>query len=73
MIRVLQVVTYMGRGGLETMLMNYYRHMNRDKVQFDFLVHRDFEADYDQEILSMGGKLFMCLVLFRGAEDIVRN
>lgn len=32
MIRVLQVVTYMGRGGLETMLMNYYRHMNRDKV-----------------------------------------
>ena len=25
MIRVLQVVTYMGRGGLETMLMNYYR------------------------------------------------
>ena len=55
MIRVLQVVTYMGRGGLETMLMNYYRHMNRDKVQFDFLVHRDFEADYDQEILSMGG------------------
>lgn len=58
MIRVLQVVTYMGRGGLETMLMNYYRHMNRDKVQFDFLVHRDFEADYDQEILSMGGKLF---------------
>lgn len=73
MIRVLQVVTYMGRGGLETMLMNYYRHMNRDKVQFDFLVHRDFEADYDQEILSMGGSFFMCLVLFRGAEDIVRN
>lgn len=58
MIRVLQVVTYMGRGGLETMLMNYYRHMDRDKVQFDFLVHRDFEADYDQEILSMGGKIF---------------
>ena len=58
MIRVLQVVTYMGRGGLETMLMNYYRCLNRDKVQFDFLVHRDFEADYDQEILSMGGKIF---------------
>lgn len=58
MIRVLQVVTYMGRGGLETMLMNYYRHMDRNKVQFDFLVHRDFEADYDREILSMGGKIY---------------
>lgn len=57
-IRVLHVVTYMGRGGLETMLMNYYRHIDRTKVQFDFLVHREFEADYDQEILSMGGRIF---------------
>lgn len=58
MIRVLQVVTYMGRGGLETMLMNYYRHMDRNKVQFDFLVHRDFEADYDKEILGLGGRIY---------------
>ncbi|MCD7809855.1 MAG: glycosyltransferase family 1 protein [Erysipelotrichaceae bacterium] len=57
-IRVLHVVTYMGRGGLETMLMNYYRHIDRDKIQFDFLVHRDFEADYDSEILSLGGKIY---------------
>ena len=58
LIRVLHVVTYMGRGGLETMLMNYYRNINRNKVQFDFLVHRDFEADYDQEILNLGGKIY---------------
>lgn len=57
-IRVLQVVTYMGRGGLETMLMNYYRHIDRSKVQFDFLVHRDFEADYDKEILELGGRIY---------------
>ena len=52
--RILHIVTYMGRGGLETMLMNYYRHINREKVQFDFLVHRDLEADYDSEILQLG-------------------
>lgn len=57
-IRVLHVVTYMGRGGLETMLMNYYRHIDRNRVQFDFLVHRDFKADYDDEILSLGGKIY---------------
>lgn len=57
-IRILHIVTYMGRGGLETMLMNYYRHIDRSKLQFDFLVHRDFEADYDGEILSMGGKIY---------------
>lgn len=58
MIRILHIVTYMGRGGLETMLMNYYRHMPRDQIQFDFLVHRDFTADYDMEIASMGGKIY---------------
>lgn len=57
-IRVLHIVTYMGRGGLETMLMNYYRHMDREKVQFDFLVHRDFETDYDAEIKVLGGKIY---------------
>lgn len=62
-IRVLQVVTYMQRGGLETMLMNYYRNIDRSKVQFDFLVHRDFEADYDREILELGGKIYHFPVL----------
>ena len=57
-IRILHVVTYMGRGGLETMIMNYYRHIDRTKVQFDFLVHRDFRADYDDEIESLGGMIY---------------
>ena len=57
-IRILHIVTYMGRGGLETMLMNYYRNIDRNKVQFDFLVHRDFEADYDKEIESLGGRIY---------------
>lgn len=58
MIRVLQVVTYMGRGGLESMIMNYYRHIDRDKVQFDFLVHRQERADFDDEIEALGGKIY---------------
>ena len=57
-IRILHVVTYMGRGGLETMIMNYYRCVDRSKVQFDFLVHRDFRADYDDEIESLGGIIY---------------
>lgn len=57
-IRVLQVVTYMGRGGLETMLMNYYRHIDHSKVQFDFLTHREFDGDYDKEIKELGGNVY---------------
>ena len=58
MERILQVVTYMGRGGIETMLMNHYRRIDRTKVQFDFLVHRDFRADFDDEIETLGGRIF---------------
>ena len=57
-IQVLQVVTHMNRGGLETMLMNYYRYIDRTQVQFDFLTHRDYKADYDDEIESLGGKIY---------------
>lgn len=60
-IRVLQVVTIMNRGGLETMLMNYYRKLDRSKIQFDFIVHREERGDYDDEIEALGGKIFrMC-------------
>lgn len=72
-LRVLQVVTYMGRAGLETMLMNYYRHIDREKVQFDFLVHRDFKADYDNEILSLGGKIYHVPILNPFSEEYWRK
>lgn len=57
-IRVLHVVTHMNRGGLETMIMNYYRHIDRNKIQFDFLTHRDRKKDYDDEIQSLGGRIY---------------
>lgn len=56
--RILQAVTYMGRGGIESMLMNYYRHIDRTRIQFDFLVHRDFRADFDDEIEALGGRIY---------------
>lgn len=57
-VRVLQVVTIMNRGGLETMLMNYYRKIDRRKIQFDFMVHRFERGSYDDEIESLGGIIY---------------
>ena len=57
-MRVLQVVNDMHRAGLETMLMNYYRNINREDIQFDFLTHRAYKSDYDDEIISLGGKMY---------------
>jgi glycosyltransferase involved in cell wall biosynthesis len=48
----------MNRGGLETMLMNYYRQMDREKIQFDFLVHRNEKGHYDDEISKLGGNIY---------------
>ena len=47
----------MNRGGLETMLMNYYRQMNHSEIQFDFIVHRQKKGHYDDEILKLGGRI----------------
>lgn len=58
MIRVLQSVNVMDRAGLETMLMAYYRNIDRNKVQFDFLTHRPTEGAYDKEIETMGGQVY---------------
>ncbi|UQZ47437.1 glycosyltransferase family 1 protein [Bacillus sp. PK3-037] len=56
--RVLHVLSGMNRGGAETMVMNLYRKMDRSKVQFDFLTYRNDPCAYDEEILSLGGRLF---------------
>lgn len=58
MIRVLHVIGVMDRGGAETMIMNLYRAIDRSKIQFDFLVHEQREADYDAEIRNLGGQIF---------------
>src|SRR5699024_4766695 len=57
-IRVLQVVTTMDIGGLETFIMNIYRNIDRTKVQFDFLKHRDTDSFFDEEIKKMGGRIY---------------
>lgn len=57
MVRVLQVVHQMNRAGLETLLMRIYRNIDRNKVQFDFLVHTDQPGHYDEEIRDLGGKI----------------
>jgi glycosyltransferase involved in cell wall biosynthesis len=56
MVRVLECVVGMNRGGIETLLMELYRRMDRTKVQMDFLVSLD--GIYDEEIRALGGKIY---------------
>ncbi|OMD74813.1 glycosyl transferase family 1 [Paenibacillus odorifer] len=54
-IRILHVFGIMNCGGAETFIMNVYRNIDREKVQFDFIVHSQDEGYYDDEIKSLGG------------------
>ena len=40
-IRVLQIMGIVESGGVEGVIMNYYRHIDKSKVQFDFVVHKN--------------------------------
>ena len=59
-MRVLQVIGVMDRGGAETMVLHLYRAMDRERIQFDFLVHEQREGDYDAEIERLGGRFSAC-------------
>lgn len=54
-LRVLHVVVNMNRGGAETLIMNLYRNMDREKIQFDFLTCKS--GTFDDEIMELGGKI----------------
>lgn len=71
-IRVLHVLGGVGLGGAESRIMDLYRQMNRDEIQFDFLVHSEAmnwsiskkmnerkPQFYDEEIQAMGGHIYV--------------
>ena len=61
-IRILQVMPAMDAGGMETFVMNVYRAIDRDKVQFDFVYHYDKPCFYDYEIRALGGQIYKLTV-----------
>lgn len=59
MYRVLHFMADIQVGsGMAAVVMNYYRHVDRSRVQFDFLYFRDGPQSYEQEIRSLGGRVF---------------
>ena len=58
-IRVAHVMGKMMSGGVESIIMNYYRHIDKDKVQFDFIVDEDSTVIPIDEIEKLGGKVIM--------------
>jgi len=58
-IRVAHVIGKMSFGGAETVVMNYYRNIDREKIQFDFIVLEESDLPCKDEIESLGGRIII--------------
>lgn len=57
-IRVLQMIASFTRGGSQSVVMNLYRNIDRNRIQFDFIVDHSEYSGYENEIKELGGKIF---------------
>lgn len=58
-VRIAHIVGKWVGGGVESVLMNYYRHIDRSKIQFDFFCDSDSTDIPYEEIENLGGKVIL--------------
>ena len=59
MIRILHMIGSLDIGGSQMMIMNIYRNIDRSKIQFDFVIDHPLHTHFENEILSMGGRVYI--------------
>ena len=57
-LRILQIMGIVESGGVEAVIMNYYRNIDKNKVQFDFVMHKGGNPHYIAEVQSMGARAY---------------
>ena len=58
MYRVLVFGMTENPGGVESFLMNYYRNIDKSKIQFDFLCNSHAPVAYEDELIGMGARTY---------------
>lgn len=59
MERVAVVMGKMHSGGKKNLVMEYYRHIDRTQLQFDFICDEDSNAIPEAEIKELGGRVYI--------------
>ena len=73
-IRILQILSKFDNGGIESFIMNYYRSLDKNKFQFDFVCDENSTIPYENEIKKLGGKIYRlpsCMHLFRYTKEMM--
>lgn len=56
-IRIAQIIGKAVISGVDSVVMNYYRHIDKSRVQFDFFMDGYNKTPLDEEILDLGGRI----------------
>lgn len=65
MIRVLQMIGSLNVGGSQTLMLNLYRSIDREKLQFDFVLDHPDETYFVEDVKALGAKIYT-MPIFRG-------
>jgi len=57
--RIFQLGYALNLAGTETVFMNWYRNVDRQKIQFDFGVMQQYNTPHADEIKRLGGRIFI--------------
>lgn len=74
-MRAAIIVGKMDSGGKKNLIMEYYRHIDRNKIQFDFICDSDSQAIPEQEITDLGGRIYKITpyqYIFQNMADMAR-
>lgn len=58
-------------GGIETVIMEIYRNINRERIQFDFLCdHNSPPLAFENEIKALGGRVYR--IMYSESESLIK-
>lgn len=57
-VRVAQIIGKLSAGGVESVLYNYYRFIDKNKFQFNFFYDADSTVSPPQELIDMGARFY---------------
>lgn len=57
-IKVLQVVSALNAGGVESLLYSYYTNFDKDKIQFDFVIFGESVGTFGKKFQKLGSKIY---------------
>ena len=58
-VRVLEIIGKRPVGGVGTVMLNYQKYINVEKVQMDYLIFGDESEQFDESVKALGSKVFM--------------